>query len=204
MKEPCSVCGDLFAPNSYKQKRCDPCRFKKAIKRVRNHPKTHATYTRAHPESIQWRVVPGYEGRYEISSQGDVISMAKGSRRVLHPRKYDDGYRVALSDRFGRVRYWRLNRLMLTTFAPVDHPETYITECINDDCFDMTLSNWRWVKPVGQYASRSKLTDYDVRTIKQRLMADSALSYTAIGKEYRVSAAAIGRIMTGQTWKHVV
>lgn len=57
----------------------------------------------------------------------------------------------------------------------------------------------RFIK--GEQSHLSKLTETDVREIKERLRAGESLA--SIGRAFKVSAPTIGKIKTGENWGHV-
>jgi len=71
-----------------------------------------------------WKDIVGYEGCYQVSNLGNVksfISTYNGNRfypKELILRQYSNkGYlRVALTDSFGKVKYYLVHRLVLTVF----------------------------------------------------------------------------------------
>jgi hypothetical protein len=201
------VCGDWYQPNSYQQKRCEACRFKStphsALPMRPTQIRDNREASWRYPSTPQqWRVIPGFEDRYEISDHGDVLSLVQG-RRILRPSKRKAGYEVMLSDRTGKRQYYLLHRLLLMTFRPLALPEMCIAKPKNGDVYDTRLSNWIWATRQGEYHNQSKLTDNDVRAIRSRVMADSNLSYREIGEEYGISIANVFKIVTRATWKHV-
>lgn len=70
------------------------------------------------PSSEQWRPVPGYEGRYEVSDYGRVRSLLRGAPRVLRTDPDRNGYlRVRPADVTGRKRATMVHRLVLNAFV---------------------------------------------------------------------------------------
>ena len=113
-----------------------------------------------------WKGPPGYEGRYEVSSEGRIWrsfwvgqKKPKGPKRknspkppgLLIPRTVNSkpehgGYRypaVWLVDQAGKATSWRVGRLILVTFVGPPAPGQ-VTRHLNDDAFDNRLVNLRW------------------------------------------------------------
>ncbi|OZE77232.1 hypothetical protein CH305_18525 [Rhodococcus sp. 15-649-2-2] len=65
-----------------------------------------------------WIGVPGYEGLYEASDLGRVRSLDRPIRRgqILKQAETDRGYRVVSLSRLGKVRQWRVHRLVALAF----------------------------------------------------------------------------------------
>jgi hypothetical protein len=148
----------------------------------------------------EWRDIPGYDGLYRISNYGKIHSLRK--KRLLHPQKTDEGYRVILRDAQGRKSIHAVHRLLLMAFQPIDNPRLYRAIPHNDNKHDLRLDNWQWVPACGEHGGNTKLSLQDVKAIKARLFADGTLSYRALAEEYNVDASTIGRIMAGDIWKH--
>jgi hypothetical protein len=182
----CIDCGIIFHPNGPKQTKCNACRFPNS--------KGYA---------LQWRMIPGYEGRYEMSDMADVLSLI-GRRHVMKPTWTEGGFHICLSNSYGEPRTWLLHRLLLVTFRPISSVARMLALPDNGDKYDMRLSNWHWHRSEGEHASRVKLTEEDVRQIKARINADPRLTYQALATEYGVTFGTIGKIVTGRAWKHVV
>lgn len=77
----------------------------------------------------EWRDVPGYEGIYQVSNCGRVKSCTrtrkgKGNSIVLVPEKYlklrtdKDGYKEAALSLNGKIKYYRVHRLVAMAFIP--------------------------------------------------------------------------------------
>ena len=128
----------------------------------------------------EFRDIPGYEGFYQISDLGNVISLvrllpsaiAAGRRTAkssLTPFKSDKGrFRITLC-KGGITKRFHLHELALAAFVglPADKP-------------------------------KAKLTEQDVKAIRA-----SNATTRALAEHYGVSQVAIHFIKTRKTWKHV-
>jgi hypothetical protein len=67
----------------------------------------------------RWLPVPGYQGWYEVSDQGNVYSLARAAVRggLLSPQVNSAGYRFVRLHKYGRVRVMTVGRLVLTAFC---------------------------------------------------------------------------------------
>jgi hypothetical protein len=106
--------------------------------------------------SEEWRTIPGYEGRYEVSSLGRVRTISTfyvtrdGHKKAMRPRLRKlavgpTGYpSVRLSDGSGRGRNWKTCQLVARAFLGV--PDTPGLEvCHNDgDKLNNRIENLRW------------------------------------------------------------
>ena len=88
-----------------------------------------------------WKLVPGYDGKYEVSDQGQIRSYQRRPEgRILRPGRMPGGH---LSVALGRKNSQCVHKLVLLAFvgaAPDKH------EClhINGNPADNRLSNLRW------------------------------------------------------------
>lgn len=103
----------------------------------------------------QWRDIPGYEGRYQVSDQGRVRSLARvvkllnrwgapGSRRVpgrVLQSGSCKGYRIVNLSVEGNARTQQVHRLVALAFLP-GHGE--VVNHINSLKDDNRLANLEW------------------------------------------------------------
>jgi hypothetical protein len=179
-------CGAEFAPNGPKQVKCNACRF----------PQRTGRRPSGAPNPIQWRAIPGYEGRYEINTLGTVRNIITG--KFLKTTQTPIGYRVHL-DAVSRT-FSYVHRLMLMTFAPIEGMDRYIAKPKNDNVYDLRLENWVWCKA---RAGNSKLNEDDIQPIRAVILGDSNVTYARVAADYSVSKGAVEDIMRGKNWRHV-
>lgn len=69
---------------------------------------------------IQWRDVPGYEGLYQVSDSGLVLSLPKSTSpgKILRPSRNGDGYLTVCLIKENRKSTFRVNRLVALAFIP--------------------------------------------------------------------------------------
>lgn len=142
----------------------------------------------------QWKRVPGYENKYEISSDGDILCLQP--RRIVRRTKRPFGYVVQLNQR-GVYKQFLVHRLVLMTFNPIPNCKAFQARCKSGDIYDTRLENWTWDK-VGGHRT---LTSQQVKEIRTRLTENARLTYRELAEDYGVSIAAIGSIMSGRNWR---
>ncbi len=155
-----------------------------------------------------FRPILGYEGHYEINSEGVVISLKYGKRRVLKGKISNRGYRNVLLTLKGKGVMWLNHRLVWEAFnGPI--PEGMFVlhgpgnERINCSLEYLTLGDAQANSDDKRRdgTMRSVLTEVQVRYIKQRL-ADG-MKLVTLGKLFGVCYQAIQDIKNGRNWSHV-
>ena len=107
-----------------------------------------------------WLPIKGYEGLYEVSNFGRVRNLnykGTGMVKILqtHARL---GYYIKVSLRKdGRVRYFRVHRLVAIAFLPPPQSGQTQVEHINCDKRDNRVQNLRWCTPKGNMANPQTL-----------------------------------------------
>lgn len=166
-----------------------------------------------------WKDVIGYEDVYQVSSVGRVKSLHPGKHRYgrMLCHRMSRGYpRVTLSRR-GKKRHIYVHRLVAEAFlGPPPSPE-YQVNHKNGDKTDPRPENLEWVTleenvrhatevlgvtQKGEANRSSKLTRNDTQWIC-RLYATSKWTLKDLGEMFGVHLATIGRIVRGDSWKHV-
>lgn len=69
-------------------------------------------------EAELWRLIPGYEGRYMVSSYGRVASKRKSGYRLLTLHTDLKGYAKVTLSKDGRLTTFRVHRLVAQAFIP--------------------------------------------------------------------------------------
>ena len=176
-------------------------------------------------EGERWLPVPGYEGRYVISTCGRILSLSRPVRskhgttyliptRLMHGTIFTNKYRmVHLSDGH-RKRCLAVHRLVLVTFlGPCSEG---MESCHNDgNRVDNHLVNLRWDTPAanrkdqskhgtaqrGESHGRSPLMNADIHRIRE--LGSQGIPQRTIAKQYGISQAAISKIVRCESWSHI-
>jgi hypothetical protein len=170
--------------------------------------------------TVQWRPIPGYEGRYDVSNFGDIRSHLGSGRfrdtttstKFLAWNKAGEYPRVKLVASGGSVHFFAIHQLVLLAFVgpcPTGH------ECahLNGDHGDPRLTNLAWkthrdneadkathgTSSAGEGNSRARLTTADVARIRQ-LPTSSRKSLMA---ELAISSRHYYAVRNGKRWTHV-
>lgn len=157
----------------------------------------------------RWLPVIGFEGRYEVSDQGRVRSLARPGRRstrILKPRGRGNPYGAVLLSAPGLARPvdWLIHLLVLEVFVG-PRPEGAQARHLNGDALDNRAVNLAWGTPKENAADKrvhgtvsSKLTEAQVREIRA-----SSASCRSLAAVYGVSHGCINFARTGRNWSHV-
>ena len=90
-----------------------------------------------------WKDIKGYEGKYQVSSEGRIWSI--GRQKVLKPQTGRHGYKhVTLIAKNGKKVTELIHRLVALTFLPNEDNLPQVDH-INEDKSDNRACNLRWV-----------------------------------------------------------
>lgn len=170
----------------------------------------------------EWKDVVGYEGFYQVSSEGRVRSLVRllpaavqagirKEKQILAFGSNKQGrLQVALSA-YGKVRRFQVHTLVCTAF---NGPCPEGLECRHEDgnCANNRPGNLSWgthtdnmrdkrkhgTQTEGGDSPRAKLTEKQVLAIRK-----DKRTMRAIAKDYGVSMVAIVFIKNRKTWKHL-
>lgn len=166
-----------------------------------------------------WRPAPGFEGIYDVSSQGRVRCwVAAGGHRRRTPRiktpqanTRSDYFYVVLGSRH-RYKAWTVHRLVLSAFVGPQPPS--VDAChLNGDKADNRLTNLVWASrqenerhkrrhgrvAMGERNGQSKLTAADVSGI--RTMLRKGHTQQSIAAKYGVTQGNVSAIKRGLSWR---
>lgn len=90
---------------------------------------------------MRWCDIPGYEGFYKISDQGEVLNVKTNKIRKLKPSK--NGYVYVDLYKDGNVSWKRVHRLVAMCF--VDNPNSYdIVMHLDNNKSNNVYTNLKW------------------------------------------------------------
>lgn len=163
-----------------------------------------------------WRAIPGFEGRYEASSQGRIRS---ASGRIKKPTPLPSGYLCVWLYSGGKrtVKNKLVSRLVLEAFvgpAPSQKHEAAHWDGVNsNNC----LKNLRWVTHreneadknrhgtrfvrVGEAVGRSKLCVGDIH--RMRDLRTAGCTHQQISEWIGTCLSNVAYVLQRRTWRHV-
>ena len=175
--------------------------------------------------NIEWREIPGWDGFYEVSSDGKVRSIRRlvsinsvtperkrwmGGSEIT-PRKVKDGYLVVTLSGGGRRQKLPVHRAVLMTFSrlPV---EGEVCRHMNGNPADNRSSNLQWGSHLENMQDRQEHGHYqtcDSHHMAKLSREQVAEIYTSrgttseIAAKYGVGTSTVNRIRTGVSWSDV-
>ena len=103
-----------------------------------------------------WLPIKGYEGLYDVSNYGRVRSHdygKKGITKILRTRSAKGHYVKVGLRKDGKIRYFRVHRLVAIAFLPEPQEGQTQVEHIDCDKHNNKVGNLRWTHPKGNMAN---------------------------------------------------
>jgi hypothetical protein len=174
-----------------------------------------------------WKEIPGYNGIYEVSDQGNVRSyQSRGvgkpnltrQPKNLIPKLNSNGYLRVNITLDGKAKFKSVHRLVMLAFVgdsplEVNHKNTIRTDNRLENLEYLTVAeNRRYAVDVlgkkrtstaqrGEKSGGAKLTENQVIEIRKAYQEGAITSDLA--NKYSLSRSACIRIINGKTWKHL-
>ena len=167
---------------------------------------------------VIWKDVEGFEGLYQVSSEGVLISLPRCGTKggVMKRRKTNRGYEIYTICKNNKPYHKSVHRLFAQHFIPNPENKPYINH-IDGNPLNNTLDNLEWVTQsenvlhalemglaytVGENNPQAKLTDKEVLEIRD-LYKHKIYTQREIGGMYGVSHTHVSAIVLNQTRKVV-
>lgn len=169
----------------------------------------------------QWRPVKGYEGKYIVSNNGNVMSVPRSYTDELGRNYVVDGITLAKCDdargydrvRLGDSGMMRVHRLVAEAFIPnplnlpeVNHKDgNKKNNCVTNLEWVTHQGNVVHAVEAGLFGERAKkATPEIVEAIRAEYIPyDREHSTIALGKKYGIDPAYVWRIINGQKRKRL-
>lgn len=117
----------------------------------------------------KYRDIPGYEGIYQISSDGTIVSMAAGKKPIIRKHSIDArGMHSILLSRDGQTKRYSVAKLMAQTFQ-LPNPNGYNFVVTKDGNFsNLDISNLEWVKQNNSSTHSPEAEEKRAKTWKKK------------------------------------
>lgn len=174
-----------------------------------------------HPEK-EWRWIPGFEGRFMVSTCGDVRMHQSYNGcglytlqepRILHQTRLKNRYMTVHIQTERKRRHYYVHRLVLLTFhgeAPPKHEGAHLDGTRTNN----HLLNLRWVTTqensahthrhgtckCGERHPHAKLTNAIAEDIRDRVAQHA--DRKVLAQKYNVCTATIDGIIAGRLWAY--
>lgn len=176
----------------------------------------------------EWRDVPGYEGNYQVSNLGEVLSVRRRVRnrngyfwtkgKMLKPTRVTSGHLMVGLYTTGiyKATWASVHRLVLLAFVGPCPDGMEACHFPDIDKTNNRLDNLRWdthkanvqdsiiqgAHCRGERGGNAKLKEEDIPFI--RAMNDGVYGrMSEVARSFGVNAATIRDIWVGKTWRHV-
>lgn len=172
-----------------------------------------------------WNSVVGFEGLYEISNFGRLISLPRRvnqrngksyltKQRIMKGGLVGNGYLAAIMSKNGVHSSKYFHVMVLEAFIG-PRPQSH-DGCHNDgNKLNNSLSNLRWDTRRANHADKdahgtsnkgerhagAKLEEIDV--LKMREMREAGSSFASIAKKFNVATMTAHRAISGKNWSHI-
>ena len=172
---------------------------------------------------IKAKAVKGYEGRYKILENGDVVRLIKGSRnkdgnKVLKHWLDKDGYHTVTLWKDRKPKQFRVHRLVAEAF--IDNPNNLPqVNHLDGNKNNNAVTNLEWVTlernirhafeigiyKRGEERGNSKLTNDEVRWIRKNYIKGSrTVGAKPLARKFGVTETCIYYIVRNITYKEVI
>lgn len=164
-----------------------------------------------------WLPIPGYEGKYCVSDQGNVMSMSYMGTGLPGILKFNDsrGYKTVELQTGAIKKRFTVHRLVMLAFVG-ERPKGMQINHINGIKSYNWRSNLEYCTPsenqkhsfklglqsnVGERHSRAKLKEQDV--IEMRKLHREGKSKILIAAKFNISQSHLSHIISGRLWSHL-
>jgi hypothetical protein len=158
-------------------------------------------------EAEEWRVIDGYEGRYEISSYGRVVSLARRDaigraipRKLLRPLWNGEYFHVSLF-KDGHVKHFDIHVLVARAFIGAAPPGQTVDHSDKNRTNNVFWNLQYLPRFLNSLQGRAKLRESEV--IEARRLWLEGVPKAQIAALLGVHRTTINDLILRRTWKHL-
>jgi len=166
----------------------------------------------------EWRAIPGYEGLYEVSDQGNVRRIVENSARLLRPSVSNSGYQTVSLSKRGRQRSYFVHQLVTLAFiGPEPLPDIQVHH-INSNREDNRAVNLEYLtraenmyhtigprgfKPQNNRTRPYKFTEDMIRDMRETFKIEGHKAIPSLAVKYDTSASHVYGIIRRKQYRWV-
>lgn len=177
---------------------------------------------------IRWKVIPGYENEYIISTEGEIVNIK--SNKQLKLSSHTDGYLQTKLFKNKKQKAYLVHRLVAITFLENSNNYKEVNHK-NGIKIDNHISNLEWCnrqhniqhaydnghkavsnkmlnnfiemrkEKIGEKNHMSKLLENDIYKIRN--LYENGILRSEIAKLFNISWTQVDYIVKGKSWKHL-
>lgn len=163
---------------------------------------------------VEWRAIPGYEGRYSITCDGRVWSHR---RRIWRKHYLWRGYAKINFGHIPNVKAFFIHQLVLLTWGPPNPTNKPEANHLDGDKLNNHISNLIWatrrendqhardtglIQNQGEKHPTTRLTNDNAHTIRARYTGKRG-EQAALAREFGVHPSIIRRILKRESFRHI-
>lgn len=156
----------------------------------------------------------GCEYDYTVYENGEIIKNKTGYKIKQCCDK--DGYYVCSFWCNGKTKRYRVHRVIMMAFHPIENPDDFVVNHIDGNVKNNNLENLEWttisgntkhaynigrINTSGEKNGMAKLTEKEVLEICELIKKEYSLEY--ISNLYNVKKSTISRIKNKKRWKNI-
>lgn len=173
--------------------------------------------------SEEWRDIIGYEGWYQVSSEGRIKSVdrlvrhrkgfVKLPEKILNPSRHYAGYLIISLYKNRQRKACFVHRLVAGAF--IENSDANVKREVNHKDKDRTnnrTANLEWVSP-AENAQHAYLTRSSIKGSTRKLTKENVLqiielynageSITQITRIINAHRVSVQKVIRGETWRHL-
>ena len=123
-----------------------------------------------------FKSIPGYDGMYEVSNYGRVKSLKRKIHKFLKPAANHAGYLVVALSKDGKVKQYKVHRLVLMTFNPVENMDKLDVNHKDGNKLNNNLDNLEW-------CTRSENINHSYQNGLQKVVTNPHGTFNVLNQE---------------------
>ena len=141
----------------------------------------------------EWKLIPGYDGKYEVSDWGRVRSYKRQKERILSPGKDKNGYYQVSLCKDGKEKHCIIHRLVAEAFIsnPNNLPEVNHKD---EDKRNNHVTNLEWCSREYNLAYGTRVERIRKPVVQLDKQGNFVAEYSSMQEAFRVTGVNIASI----------